>query len=271
MLSRTLFQIWWFLALVALLLVACRGHRRTVLLACALPLVLVLGVYAKNWLMYDVPSTTSWTGMGLARSAVVALPLSERRRLVAEGKLHGVSLVKPFSPLAAYIAVGIEPEPPRGIPLLDERAGPEYSRNVENRTYIEISRLYMKDDLWIIKHRPGAYLSSVGHGAADFFAAPTAAWEGAGNVGRMSRYDHWFDEVVYGRFTAEQGGPVPDRRICVRAPRGGVDHRPAVTPECRCSDGYRCLRRSDDPLCGRWSATSPRSARTTASGSFSTL
>src|SRR5262249_51184556 len=56
-LSRTLFQVWWFAVLLALLLVACRGHRGTLLAAAALPLALVAGVYVKNIVMYGVPST----------------------------------------------------------------------------------------------------------------------------------------------------------------------------------------------------------------------
>ncbi len=198
-LTRTLFQVWWLLAILAILLVACSRHRRVVLLSAALPLALVLGVYLKNWIMFGVPSTTSWTGMGVARVAVVGVPLSERRELVREGKLHSVSLVKPLAPLRDYEAVGIKPDPPTGIPLLDEVTGAEVSRNLENRTYIRISRLYWKDDLWIIEHRPGAYLRAVGHGLDDFFTSSTVAWQGQGNEAQIGSYDHWFTRIVYGR------------------------------------------------------------------------
>lgn len=198
-LTRTLFQLWWILAVLAILLIACRRHRRVILVAALVPLALVLGVYVKNWVMFGVPSTSSWTGMGLARVAVVGLPLSERRQLVREGKLHPVSLVQPLAPLRDYEAVGIKPDPPTGIPLLDEVTGPEVARNLENRTYIKISRLYWKDDLWIIEHRPGAYLRAVGHGLDDFFTSSTVAWQGQGNEAEISTYDHWFTRVVYGR------------------------------------------------------------------------
>ena len=205
-LLRTLFQVWWLLALIAVVLIACAGRRRTVLASCALPLALVLGVYAKNWIMYGVPASSSWAGIGLARSAVEGLPLAERRRLVADGKLHTVSLVKPFSPLADYEAVGIEPDPPTGIPMLDEPSGPEFPVNMENRTFIRISRLYWKDDLWIVEHRPGAYLRAVRRGLEDFFSAATTGWAGTGNVGQMSGYDRWFDELLYGRLGAGRTG-----------------------------------------------------------------
>lgn len=205
-LMRTIFQLPWLLALIALLLVACKGHRRTVLVSCALPLALVLAVIAKNWLMFGVPSTTSWSGIMLARAAVVSLPLSERRELVSEGKLHSVSLVKPLAPLPAYEAVGIKPAPLTGVPMLDEPSGPSFPRNLENRTFIKISRLYLSDDLWIIEHRPGAYLRSVGRGFADFFAPPTTGAGSGGNTGKIKGYDHWFSRIVYGRLGPGRDG-----------------------------------------------------------------
>src|SRR5262249_40775778 len=201
-----LFQVWWFAVLLALLLVACRGHRGTLLAAAALPLALVAGVYVKNIVMYGVPSTTSWTGMGVARVAVLGLPLAERRALVAEGRLHSVSLVRPLAPLNQYVAVGIEPAAKTGIPVLDEASGYQYDRNLQNKTYIRISRLYWQDDLWIIRHRPGAYLRAVGRGLEDFFTTPTVSWQGPGNQTKIHRYDHGFTRVVYGQVGAGKVG-----------------------------------------------------------------
>jgi hypothetical protein len=198
-LLRTLFEWPWVLLVVALALVVCRGHRRTVLWSCALPVALVAAVVAKNWIMYGVPSTTTWSGIMLARSAVTALPLSERRQLVAEGKLHRVSLVTPLSPLSSYEAVGIRPAAPTGIALLDERGDKFFPRNLENKTFVRISNLYLRDDLWIIENRPGAYLDSVGRGIGDFFAPATTS-AGALNTSKLSGYIRWFDRVVYGRF-----------------------------------------------------------------------
>src|SRR5262249_12096812 len=90
--------------------------------------------------------------------------------------------------------------PATGIPLLDEATwGPHDARNLENRTYIRISRDYWRDDLWIISHRTGAYLRSVLRGYWDFFASPTIAWANQGNDEHIRGYDHWFTRVVYGR------------------------------------------------------------------------
>ena len=205
-LLRTIFEWPWLLLVAGLLLVACRGSRRTVLLSCALPFALVLGVIAKNWFMYGVPSTTSWSGMMLARAAINTLPLSERRQLVREGKLHTVSLVTPLSALSAYEAVGIKPAAKTGIPLLDEPGDPDFPRNLENRTYVRISNLYLQDDLWIMRHRTGAYLHAVGNGYAYFFAPPTIPWTGTGNTGKIGGYDRWYSRLVYGRLGPGKDG-----------------------------------------------------------------
>jgi hypothetical protein len=196
---RTIFEWPWVFLVLVLLVVVRRESARLALAGSLLAVALVAGLVAKNWIMYDVPSTTSWSGIMFARAAVTSLPLGERRRLVAEGKLHSVSLVTPLSQLSDYEAVGIKPDKPSGIPLLDDRGDAYFPRNLENRTFIRISNLYWQDDLWIVEHRPTAYLRGVGHGVADFFAPATIAWEGTGNTGKIDGYRRWFERVVFGR------------------------------------------------------------------------
>jgi len=84
--------------------------------------------------------------------------------------------------------------------VLDEASGVEYERNLQNKTYIRIARSYWQDDLWIIRHRPGAYARAVGRGLEDFFTSPTVSWQGPGNQSKIHGYDHVFTRVVYGQF-----------------------------------------------------------------------
>jgi hypothetical protein len=206
-LLRTIFEWPWLVVVIAVCLFACRGHRRTVLISCALPVVLVLAVIVKNWAMYDVPSTTSWSGLMLARATEPVLSASERRALVREGKLSVASLVPPQSALSAYEAVGIKPAPPTGIPLLDEPGDALFPRNFENRTFITISRMYWHDDLWIIENRTGAYLRSVAErGVPLFFAPATYPWTGTGDTGKLGAYNRWFQKLVEGRFGSGEAG-----------------------------------------------------------------
>jgi hypothetical protein len=203
---RTIFEWPWLFLVLGLLLVARRESARLALSSSLLAIALVAALIAKNWIMYDVPSTTSWSGIMFARATVTSLSPSERRRLVSEGKLHSVSLVTPLSQLSDYEAAGIEPDPRTGIPLLDDRGDAYFPRNLENRTFIRISRLYWQDDLWIVEHRPLAYLRGVGHGVADFFAPATIPWQGTGNTGDIDGYRRWFERIVYGRIGPGRDG-----------------------------------------------------------------
>jgi hypothetical protein len=134
------------------------------------PLLAVGLLYAKNAVLFGVPTTSSWMGMNLAHETVSKLDPAKRTQLVAQGSLHRVSLIEPFSPLSAY--TNTVPLAARtGIPILDEpvKAGGARTRygsrtNYNSKTYIAISRSYLSDAVWVIHHDPSVYLGSVAEG-----------------------------------------------------------------------------------------------------------
>jgi hypothetical protein len=198
-LTRTLFQIGWLLiALVALLIVFPR-NRRTLLLGCALPVLVLVAVYAKNWAIFGAPATSSWTGMGLARVAEATVPEDVRLRLVREHRLHRVSLAPPLSSLAAYRAVGaVERIEHKGVPILDRPRKTTDRRNLHNIAYIRISRQYLSDDLWLIRHRPRDYLHALKLAVSRFLWPPTFTYGLKANTDRIHAWDYVFSLVFYG-------------------------------------------------------------------------
>ena len=67
---RSAFQVIWLLGAIALLL-AVSKRRRLVLSCCAVPLLAVALLYAKNEILFGVPTTSSWMGMNLARTTTI--------------------------------------------------------------------------------------------------------------------------------------------------------------------------------------------------------
>jgi hypothetical protein len=198
-LSRTLFQVGWMVVALLGLLVACRGGRRALLLGASVPLLLVCGVYVKNWVEFGVPSTSSWTGMGLARPVEDRLSQAEREQLVRAGKLHRVSFVRPLSALADYRHVrAVGKVRNTGIPILDRPAKTTDDRNLHNLAYIRISRQYLEDDLWLIRHRTSAYLTAIKLSFSQFFWPPDYTYRLKRNVDEISPWEHAFRLVVYG-------------------------------------------------------------------------
>ena len=155
---RSVFQFVWLLAVVAALM--CAKPRRLVLACSTIPLGLVLFLYAKNFALFGTTATSSWLGMNMARVTVSQLEPDERNELVKAGTLHKVSLVRPFSEPAAYANL-VESPAPQGVPVLDRPTKEGGAANFNAWIYLQVSRDYLADALWVVRNRPDVYRSAV--------------------------------------------------------------------------------------------------------------
>jgi len=62
---RNFFHLIYVLAILAALVYLSKGLRRRVLLAAALPLMIVAGLYTKNWILFGSFSGSTWMGMNM--------------------------------------------------------------------------------------------------------------------------------------------------------------------------------------------------------------
>jgi hypothetical protein len=173
-LTRALFHPLWMLVIALGLLWLRRGDRRRIVLAAAVPLLLVGLVCAKNWVVFGEPGTSSWFGMGMARMSVRDLQPSLRARWIREGKLSPLAAVRPPGTLAQYERYMALPAP-TGIPVLDQRQKPSGDINLHHLAYVEISRRLGRDAIYVIRRRPQLYFASVA-GALRRFLSPAADW-----------------------------------------------------------------------------------------------
>lgn len=159
--TRSTFQIIWMLLASGLVLVALRDRKGVVIRSCLVPLLLVVALYGKNLMVFGFPGTSSWLGMSLAEKLFyTAVSPLDRAELVERGELSRVSLVKPFSQLEAYRGRVVISRP-TGIPVLDEKRLPFGTPNLNNKSYVRISRLYLGDSLYLIREEPAAYVRSM--------------------------------------------------------------------------------------------------------------
>jgi hypothetical protein len=191
---RSIFQVFWLLAALALLLLARRDLRRTTLLAVAPPLLAILLLVAKNAAVFGVLGTSSWWGMNLAQVVDSQVPQAERIQLVGEGKLSPVSAVDPFSPPRSYVRV-VPPPRPRGVPVLDRLAKARGAPNMNNEILVRVSRDYAGDSFRLIRRRPGAYARAIVEGGK-LYLRPTTDYEGLNrNREKIGRYERLFNQV----------------------------------------------------------------------------
>ena len=145
--------------------------RRRVLVAVGIPVLVVGGLYVKNYIVFGEPTASSWLGMNLAHSLLGNQPDAVRAD-VNRGKLSRLALTPPF--------IGINSYPfhraPTGVPALDRPEKGPGVNNYNNLAYIDVSRQYQKDAVEFIKRHPDLYARTIGDAfrtmfvpASDFF------------------------------------------------------------------------------------------------------
>lgn len=153
--NRT-FQLPWFVGIGTVLCFFAFDRMRRILPAGLVVLGLILLLYLKNLLVFGTFSTG--TTMGINFGTTRQIPEQERMDLVREQKLSPLALA-PVYPLVHV------PESARtGIPALDEETKPDWPSgqpNLNNLAYIQVSRQEVRDAIWVIVHRPGAYARGV--------------------------------------------------------------------------------------------------------------
>lgn len=194
--TRASFQVVWMLLVVACLCFVRRDAWRPILKAAAIPVLVVVLLYAKNVVLFGVPSTSSWFGMNLARITLWVAPASEKQRLVAEGKLSRVALVDPFSPLSDYKGI-VRPPRHTGVPALDRPAKSNGGVNLNDRAYIDLSRTYLKQALLFIRYDPGGYARGIGKAAGKLSVPATAYSYVYPERDKIRLWDRIFNGVVY--------------------------------------------------------------------------
>jgi hypothetical protein len=197
--ARSLYHLMYLLAAVALLALTWRDARRA-LVAGAVPVLLVASLYAKNAVLFGHFAASTWTGMSLAHLTTDALPAADARRLVDAGTLSPASLVPSFSRPPVYPRAYFEGLPPTRVRALYWPEKTTGGPNFNHAAYIRISEDLLHDALWVIRHRPGLYLASVGEAWATYFRSPgDLRFLGAENIGALRPASDLYDAVFFGR------------------------------------------------------------------------
>jgi hypothetical protein len=193
---RSVFQLVWLLAIVAALIVI--TPRRLVLTCAAIPVAVVVLLYAKNVALFGTTATSSWLGMNMARTTITQLDPEDLATLVKAGTLHAVSSIPPFSHAGAYSDI-VETDAPRGVPVLDSPVKANGTVNFNAWPYLQISRDYLADALWVVRNRPQVYRTAVLHEAVPLLLSSATELDLLGeNRRRIEVYDRVVGDYVYG-------------------------------------------------------------------------
>jgi len=196
-LSRSLFHVVWLAGMAVLVAVTFRQDWKRVAAASAIPLLLVVGVYAKNACLFSSFSASTWSGMSLCKLSTQRVPEQEREALVRDGELSELALIPPFSDLTAYERY--IPAETTGIPVLDRRTKSTGYPNLNHIAYVAVSRQYLRDAVHVIVSRPAAYLRGVVSACAIYCRPPSDNPFLEVNREPIRPLVRLYDAVFYGR------------------------------------------------------------------------
>jgi len=162
-----LFHLVWLLGCFAIVALAFRQDTRKLLWL--LPaLLLVVGWYAKNGLLYGSFTASSWAGMNLSKIVTLHIPEGTRKAWVKQGLVSDLVLLPPFRSRSVYLRY-FPDTPETGIPLLDQESYASGFPNYHSLVHIEASRQQMHDSLRMIRLAPRHYLLNVLRAVYIFF------------------------------------------------------------------------------------------------------
>lgn len=201
-LARSTFHLLWLFGVLGLALVgAGPAARRLTLRVAALPLLLVVAVYAKNALHFGTFTTSSWFGMNLAQIALRPLPPERRSALVRSGRASELASLDPFLPLRAYPEAFRRPVGP-DAPVLRREAKAGGWPNLHHSAYIRVSRAYARDAVASVRAYPASYLRTVGR-ALQLYLVPASDYPFiAGNRAHLRALEGPYNRYVFGTYGA---------------------------------------------------------------------
>lgn len=201
MLMRSLFHpVWFLVAGVGLAILTVPARRREVVLVSVVPLLLVLGIMARNHVRFDQFTTSTWFGMNLARATTLQIPEAERIRLVDEGSLSVLALRPTFEYYHVYAdsGYGTPPSEPTGSPVLDHPVRSDGSPNFNYLGYLGVYGQYQADAVASIRLRPGAYVRGQALAYATYLNSPTNFTFLDANRARIASLDRLWRTAAYG-------------------------------------------------------------------------
>jgi hypothetical protein len=198
LLVRNQFHLIYIAGAFLALLYFYKRDRRMLFLSGIVPLLLAFGLFFKNWVVFGTFSSSSWMWINISAMTTHQLTDEEARDFISRGLISPVSRIEPGVPVAQYLPY-VQMPPPTGIPVLDEEASASGVTNFNNRVFFQIQRYYLKDELWILRNYPVAYVRSLKRAWFSYFLPADDYLFFGLNRPRIYSIERLFDLVFLGQ------------------------------------------------------------------------
>jgi len=220
-LVRNFFHLAYFAAILAALAYLSPARRRSVLFCGALPLVAILGLYAKNWYLFGSFSGSTWMGMNMDVITAHQLTREEARDFVKQGVISPASLLDLGSPIDRYAPYIKMPSAHTGIPVLDDCVTSIGATNFNCLAFFQVQRMYTQDGLALLRNYPVVYLRSLEAAWFTYFLPAGDFPFFDLNRPKIHAIDRFWNLVFFGQFK-EASDRKELRRLAARGARASL-------------------------------------------------
>ena len=214
-LTWSLFHLVWLAGCFGIVAFVLKGNRRKALWL--LPaFLLVFTWYAKNGILYDSFTASTWAGLNLFKSVTLRIPGEVREGWVEEGIVSELALVPPYRSPDVYLEYFPDTSI-TGVPLLDDINMSGGYRNQHHLSYVYAGERYLKDSVRIIAHAPRYYLGII-PSSIYIYLHSASDYEPTYNIRiPIDRWDTTWSRLFYGQWQK-------DESLVERASAFSLDH-----------------------------------------------
>lgn len=196
-LTRSMYHIIWFFAVTALLSILRFVRLKDLLKAACIPLLIVIALFVKNYILFGTFSSSSWFGMSLSEIVLAKLPDEKKDKLIAAGKITEISRKPAFWSIDTYKGFVHQQNPYPTIRVLTDTANMTHA-NLHNFHFIEVSEAYKRDVINTVKSYPSDYIKNVIISFGYYFHAASNHWDLRFNRPHVFWYNKLYNHLILG-------------------------------------------------------------------------
>jgi hypothetical protein len=172
-----------------------KHNVKKIILSGLVPLLIIAGVYCKNYIIFKNTNLSSWLGMNLTKMTFT-IPTEKIEPLIEKGEISNIAIIKPFRDPEAY-QIYAPFDTVTGIPVLDKKYKSTGAVNFNHIGYVTVSRKYFAAATHLIKKFPKYYGLSVIK-AFYTYLRPSSSFQKCSNTEKIALWKHFYEEYFCG-------------------------------------------------------------------------
>lgn len=218
---RSIFHFSYFAAVVVLLIVLIPRDYKRILITASVPFLLLISIYAKNYVLYGKFANSTWIGMSIYRGMDRFASGELIKKEMEAGNISPLAVYEPFQRIDTYPKEYQDTGKFTGIPILNQAAKAEAGwENFHHYGFIKISDQFLKDGKYLYTHYPKIYLKRYLYAWFQYLTPSHRALYMlvVRDNAPLTAISHFYEYAFYGKIPFNVGGRMG----------GNVDREPFV-------------------------------------------